>query len=191
MDKELFISHLLKTNRKNIENVIQELESIGFFSAPASIKYQNNYPGGLAEHSYSVYKCALDLRRECLVSHPDLASRLPEDSITIAALLHDVCKSDVYHRKDNGKFYKNISGFPCGHGEKSVIMLLRMGLELTDDEILAIRWHMGGHETRATGQEHENLLKAQEKCLLLKILQKADGLATRQQIERQKKHGSH
>ena len=31
---------------------------------------------------------------------------------------------------------------PVGHGEKSVIMLLRWGLRMTDDEILAIRWHM-------------------------------------------------
>ena len=36
--------------------------------------------------------------------------------------------------------YKN---FPMGHGEKSVILLLCNGLSLYDDEMLAIRWHMG------------------------------------------------
>lgn len=30
-----------------------------------------------------------------------------------------------------------------GHGEKSVILLLQSGLDLRDDEIYAIRWHMG------------------------------------------------
>ncbi len=30
------------------------------------------------------------------------------------------------------------SNFPVGHGEKSVIVLLRSGLDLTDDEIIAI-----------------------------------------------------
>ncbi len=37
----------------------------------------------------------------------------------------------------------NYAGLPVGHGEKSVIRLLRMGLDLEDEEILAIRWHMG------------------------------------------------
>ena len=32
---------------------------------------------------------------------------------------------------------------PLGHGEKSVILLLRLGIELTDDEVYAIRYHMG------------------------------------------------
>ena len=38
------------------------------------------------------------------------------------------------------------SGLPLGHGEKSVIRLLRWGLEMKDDEIIAIRWHMSGFD---------------------------------------------
>jgi HD superfamily phosphohydrolase YqeK len=38
--------------------------------------------------------------------------------------------------------YKYNDTFPCGHGEKSVIMIQRY-MQLTDLEILAIRWHMG------------------------------------------------
>ena len=32
---------------------------------------------------------------------------------------------------------------PLGHGEKSVIIALKAGVDLTDEEIIAIRWHMG------------------------------------------------
>ena len=36
--------------------------------------------------------------------------------------------------------------FPAGHGEKSVILILRY-IQLTDEEIMAIRWH-GWEESR-------------------------------------------
>ncbi len=42
---------------------------------------------------------------------------------------------DVHHR------YTHIRG----HGYRSVKILELCGLELTDDERRAIRWHMGGH----------------------------------------------
>ena len=41
------------------------------------------------------------------------------------------------------------SNLPLGHGEKSVILVLCSGIELTDAEMLAIRWHMGGFDMRA------------------------------------------
>lgn len=44
---------------------------------------------------------------------------------------------------------------PLGHGEKSVILLQKY-IDLTVDEILAIRWHMGGFEAK------ENYKKIQE-----------------------------
>lgn len=36
--------------------------------------------------------------------------------------------------------------FPIGHGEKFVILLFCNGIALSDDEMLAIRWHMGAWE---------------------------------------------
>ena len=37
---------------------------------------------------------------------------------------------------------------PLGHGEKSVYLLQRCGLQLTESEIYMIRWHMGGFEAQ-------------------------------------------
>ena len=95
------------------------------------------------------------LKEQMSKLRPDVVSRIPDDSIAIAALLHDVCKADIY-KKVTKKVRNEIgvweaqeaynidySDFPLGHGEKSVIMLLRSGLDLNDDEIMAIRWHMG------------------------------------------------
>lgn len=70
------------------------------------------------------------------------------------------------------------SEFPLGHGEKSVIRLLRLGLALTDDEIMAIRWHMSAWDLPFQSPEaHNNLGEAKERCPLLTIIQAADGLA--------------
>jgi len=41
---------LLSTNRKGMENVIERLEELGFFKAPASTKFHLNCEGGLLEH---------------------------------------------------------------------------------------------------------------------------------------------
>ena len=80
--------------------------------------------------------------------------RLDSESIE-AALLHDVCKTDLYvravrkRRNEIGVYeaqeiYEiHDENFPVGHGEKSAMILLRSGLDLSDDELCAIRWHMG------------------------------------------------
>ena len=71
------------------------------------------------------------------------------------------------------------SRFPMGHGEKSVIMLLQMGLDLTDDEMMAIRWHMSAWDLPfQSNEEKSSLNAAREKCPLLTVIQAADGIAS-------------
>ena len=116
---------------------------------------------------------------------------MPEDSVTIAALLHDVCKANIYKtvqkwRKDENNRWESYdaydtdySRFPVGHGEKSVIMLLRLGLQLTNDEIIAIRWHMGAWNLPMQSYEDkQNISVAYDGCPLAAIIQAADALAT-------------
>ena len=85
-----------------------------------------------------------------------------EDSIVIAGLLHDVCKTNFYTReirnvKTPGKrewnekeVYAINDELPFGHGEKSVFLLMRH-IRLTEEEAIAIRWHMGGFDDAARG----------------------------------------
>ncbi len=150
-----FIEILRATNRENIDYVIEDIDSWGFFTAPASAQGHYAYPGGLLDHSLNVYDAAMNTREWVVRERPDLESQLPTDSIAIAALLHDVCKADFYElvrkkRRNEIGTYEEVETyeihdehFPVGHGEKSVILLLQSGLDLTDEEIYAIRWHMG------------------------------------------------
>jgi len=189
--KEEFLSLLKSTNRDGIDYVIEDLEKSGFFTAPASSKFHLNHESGLLEHSLNVCKIALDLR-EMMFKHNDLLREsLPKESVIIASLLHDVCKSDIYKpvmkkKKNNFGLYEDVPGydldysnFPMGHGEKSVMLLLLSGLEMTDDEMLAIRWHMNAWDMPFQSADIKgNYNKAKEISPLVSLIQAADGLAS-------------
>lgn len=189
--KEQFIQKLLSTQREGIENVIKHLERLGFFDAPASTKFHLNVKGGLMQHSWNVCSTALMLREQMILMAPELEEKLPVDSVIIAALLHDACKANIYketllNRKNDQGYWEKVPGYevdysnlPLGHGEKSVIMLLALGLKLTKDEMLAIRWHMTAWELAFQSPEQKsNLQKAREIAPLCVIIQSADGLSS-------------
>ena len=189
--KQQFQEKLLSTKRDGMENVIKHLERLGFFTAPASTKFHLSVKGGLMEHSWNVCNTALMLREQMIQMKPELADKLPEESVVIASLLHDVCKSNIYkdailNRKNDQGYWEKMPGYevdysslPLGHGEKSVIMLLTLGLKLTKDEMLAIRWHMTAWELAFQSPEQKsNLQKAREIAPLCAIIQAADGLSS-------------
>ena len=190
-NKDEFISLLQSTKRDGVDSVIEDLCDWGFFEAPASSKFHLNVEGGLVEHSLNVCKVALNVRDVMLAMDDSLLEALPKDSVIIASLLHDVCKTDIYKpviKKQKNQFgiWVDMPGydldykkFPLGHGEKSVIMLLRSGLDLTDNEIMAIRWHMHAWDLPFQSADIKaNLNTAKEICPLLSLIQAADGLSS-------------
>ncbi|MBO5771002.1 MAG: TraI domain-containing protein, partial [Spirochaetales bacterium] len=189
--QEGFCNLLRSTKREGIEQVIRELDSIGYFEAPASASHHLNKKGGLMEHSLNVCSAALDLQTLILVKRPELKNALSRESVIITSLLHDVCKSNIYketlvsRKNDQGYWVKepgyavDCSDLPLGHGEKSVIMLLSWGLKLTRDEMLAIRWHMTAWDLAFHSYEQKtNLEKARETTPLCYIVQCADSLSS-------------
>ena len=63
--------------------------------------------------------------------------------------------------------------------EKSVIMLLSLGLKLTLDETVAIRWHMGAWDLAFQSYEAKsNINEAGNRYSLLSLIQSADNMAT-------------
>lgn len=189
--KEEFISLLRSTEREGIEDVIEELDELGFFSAPASTRFHLCKEEGLLEHSLNVCHVALKVREVMLAMDDSLLEYLPKDSVIIATLLHDACKAEIYkptmkRRKDEFGRWVDVPGYdvdysnmPLGHGEKSVIRLLRCGLDLSDDEVLAIRWHMSAWDMPFQSSElRENFNEAKKQCPLLSLVMAADGLSS-------------
>lgn len=127
---------------------IDKLLAIGFFTAPASTKFHGAYEGGLFDHSLEVTKSLVNLTKKLNLTWERKGSPF------IVGMFHDLCKCDNYVRVDtsndidseNVRFVYNSKMIIPGHGEKSVIMLQRF-MNLTDEEIACIRWHMGAYET--------------------------------------------
>ena len=126
--------------------------SSDFFTAPASARYHSAYEGGLCEHSINVYECLVNyLNRD--VCREKYGLNYSDESIAIVALLHDLCKMNIYkvsYRNAKNEagvwekvpYYEFDDQLPYGHGEKSVYMISPF-MKLSREEAFAIRYHMG------------------------------------------------
>ena len=141
-------------HREGAERLLEYLDSPAsdFFTAPASTRYHGSREGGLCEHSLNVYKCL-----RAYLSRPEVIAEYglsyEEETIAIAALLHDICKVNCYKvsqrnvKGPDGKwqsvpYYEFDDQLPYGHGEKSVYIASGY-MRLTREEAFAIRFHMG------------------------------------------------
>lgn len=126
-----------------------------FFTAPASTRFHGDYDCGLSVHSINVYKCLKDylLRNRC---GQEYGMKYSDKTIATAALLHDVCKINCYHKymrnvKNEDGVWEQVPSYnfedpePFGHGEKSVFLISKF-MRLTNEEAYAIRYHMGFSE---------------------------------------------
>lgn len=185
--KKMFIeSSLRATGRDGIEKIIDFLNQSDFYNAPSSQNNHSNYAGGLTDHSILVMSAALRFRENLIAMNSTLEEKLPIESIVISTLLHDVCKTGFYrqtvrHRKGENGLWESYIGYdindmlPIGHGEKSVIMLLNFGLDMTMDEMLAIRYHMGAWDgAMLTNDLKYSYYKAIDQCPLITLVQLAD-----------------
>ena len=170
--KDMICKLLKSTGRENMDKVLSYLETRGFYDSPASVRHHNNFRGGLAKHSLEVYRAAMELNKE---------AKLPESSVIICSLLHDVCKIDQYVMQ-NGHPVRVDENCHKGHGRRSMFILKRgCSLPLNYDEEMAIWWHMGERK-----ESKGRLLKERDNPAnieLCKLIQRADGIAAHQESE--------
>lgn len=201
-NSEIFNMILRDTKREGIEGLIKYLESTDFYTAPASSRFHCDYEGGLVAHSLNVYTCLVKKKKNELWRK--YLRDTPDESFALAALLHDVCKANFYKvdyrnqktydedkvnaaarwqikSDSNGNFiwetvpyYKTDEQFPFGHGDKSVYLVNKY-ITLTDEEAVAIRFHMGAYESQNIWN---SLGSAFEKFPLALALHEADMEAT-------------
>lgn len=117
------------------------LEVNGFFTVPASANHHGNYYGGLYDHSYAVAETLEKLTNDNGLKWEH------ERSPYIVGMFHDLCKIDRYVTKDGIYWEHNDDYLIDGHGDKSVIYLAEH-MQLTREEILCIRWHMGAFDEK-------------------------------------------
>ena len=152
--KEYIINRLHETKRENIEKVIDYMEENRFFEV--GCHRHHRYDGGLADHAWQTYQMAMKEEADNKRHHPNVPL-LDKDSLAICALLHDFCDCHgMRHIK--------------GHGWRSATMLKELGFHLTQEEYLAIRFHLSLRDKK-THPQYEDALH----CHLRHIVHKADG----------------
>lgn len=166
--REVIIVSLKKTERAGVDDLIQYMDEIGFFTAPASGGNHANGGGGLAEHSMNVMFTAEKLS----VSLYGGKNITPEirNSLVIASLLHDLGKCGDYGKQmyvpnmiQDGKptkaepeqkykqspkkpWKRNPQLLPLDHATRS-IKLATLFIDLTEEEEFAIRYHDGLYDS--------------------------------------------
>lgn len=189
-----FEAEMSKVQRLGVDRLLEYIRKSDFYTAPASTKYHLSCEGGLLQHSLNV----LDALRGILTWNPDAnawdyqvagktADSIPEESVVIMALLHDICKTYFYGTSTRnvkndrtGKwekvpYYTVNDRMPLGHGPKSA-MLIKEYIPLTNKEMYAIWHHMGFTGDR---ENDGNVGASIEKYPILLALQTADWMASR------------
>jgi len=152
------------------------LQNHGFYTAPSSTRFHEAYEAGLLEHSCKVFNAA-----HALASSPIFAPHFNSDcaraEITVAALLHDLCKCDRYESYVD-KFGKTCYKYadkkpaPFGHGATSAMLVQKLVPEISEAVLCAIRWHMSAWDL--AGMDNSDIGAANKQYPLVHLIQFAD-----------------
>lgn len=160
-----FEDEMTKVTRPGVDKLMDYIRKSDFYTAPASTKYHLACEGGLLLHSLNVLDALRSLLTPAFKEDGTLeaweyriagkaVAAFPDESVTIAALLHDICKTFFYgtstrnvKNEKTGKwekapYYTVEDRMPLGHGDKSA-MIIKQYMELQSMEMYAIWWHMG------------------------------------------------
>ena len=195
-----FEAEMSKVHRPGMDKLMAFIRKSDFYTAPASTKYHLSCEGGLLQHSLNV----LDALRGMMTKENDgqnedgtprikyhyavagqFVTTIPEESLIVIALLHDICKTYFYtvstrnaKNEQTGKwekvpFFTVSDKMPLGHGSKSA-MIIKQYIELTTPEMYAIWWHMGFCDTADT----QTLAQAIKQYPLIWAIHTADMMAS-------------
>jgi len=156
-----FEAELTKIQRPGMDKLLEYIRGSDFYRAPASTKYHLACPGGLLQHSLNVLDALRGLLQwNNIENHWEyhtackVVDTIPDDSVIMMALLHDICKTHFYSTSTRNQkneqtgqwekvpFYTVNDMMPLGHGAKSA-MIVKQYTTLTSQEMYAIWHHMG------------------------------------------------
>lgn len=167
---------------KYVQHVQDWISNTDFFDAPASTKYHESFKHGLLKHTLRVYNEMLDLIKLPKFENVEL------QSAALVCLIHDWCKIGLYEpysrnvkNDETGKWEKVIAykycdekNIPFGHGVSSMYMAIKT-FNITEDEALAIRFHMGLWDV--SDYDKNDLTYSQQNYPIVHLLQFADQLS--------------
>lgn len=165
----------------SIQKILNWVRSTDFYYAPSSTRFHDSFKHGLLYHTIQVVNNIVDLIKIPKFQSVDMCSAI------LVALVHDWCKIGLYEsykrnvKDENTGAWNQVDAYrrkdaimPFGHGVQSLYIANKM-FDLSLDEALAIRWHMG--VWNVCDMEQNDLQQANEQYPLVHLLQFADQLA--------------
>lgn len=146
--------------------IIDQLQCMGFFEAPAAIHHHGAFTSGLFRHSAAVMNMLLVYTEQLELDWGR------KESPYIVGMFHDLCKTDDYVPVSSSKVLGesewgyNDKRLLTGHGDKSVIMLQQLLKgNVTMQEAMCIRWHMGAFDSKENWNAYGNAVACDQNVL--------------------------
>ncbi|MBO1291986.1 hypothetical protein [Faecalibacterium sp. Marseille-P9590] len=146
--------------------IIDQLQCMGFFEAPAAIHHHGAFTGGLFRHSAAVMNMLLVYTEQLELDWGR------KESPYIVGMFHDLCKTDDYVPVASSQILGetewgyNDKRLLTGHGDKSVIMLQQLLKgNVTMQEAMCIRWHMGAFDSKENRNAYGNAVACDQNIL--------------------------
>mgnify|MGYP004493947485 FL=1 len=146
--------------------IIDQLQCMGFFEAPAAIHHHGAFTGGLFRHSAAVMNMLLVYTEQLELDWGR------KESPYIVGMFHDLCKTDDYVPVASSQILGetewgyNDKRLLTGHGDKSVIMLQQLLKgNVTMQEAMCIRWHMGAFDSKENWNAYGNAVACDQNIL--------------------------
>lgn len=170
-NKNFFIELCQSLKNPNVDQLLVEFdiekENLpNFWDAPAAASEHGNFPGGLVMHSINVYNQFNQILDQD-TNKQIFGHKISKETRIIASLFHDICKWQLYQpcllkkavkqKTDNpddktaimypigafmAKPYETVETSSLGHSVKSLFILQKYGIKLTEQQAALIRWHM-------------------------------------------------
>lgn len=168
---------------KYIEHVLDWVRKTDFYKAPASTRYHESFESGLLFHTMRAYNEVLDL-----IELPKFKQHCELQSAVLCILTHDWCKIGRYEvylknqKNEKTNQWEKVPGYktaevishPFGHGVTSMYMAGKT-FNLTEEEALAIRYHMGLWD--CSEYDRNDMSYAKNNYPLINLIQFADQMA--------------
>ncbi len=201
-EKHLKIVDHYITDRKNDVNLMLEKLSDIYVMAPASSKtwYHNAFPGGYVDHVNRVVQYAIEQHKlyEKMGGNVDYT----EEELVFAALFHDLGKigdgespnyipqTDKWRQDKLSEMYTynpdlDFMLIP----DRSLFILQRFGIKVSQKEFLGIRLHDGVFDKANEAYFFSNVESSRQKTSIISVLHTADFLASKVEYDMWKRNG--
>jgi len=195
------IDHYLTERKESVKSMIKHMEDM-YIMAPASGKtwYHNAFPGGYVDHVNRVVEFAIKQMK--IYAEMGGEVDFTEEELVFAALFHDLGKmgdgdrpnyipqTDKWRQDKLSEMYTynpdlDFMLIP----DRSLFILQKFGIKVSQKEFLAIRCHDGVFDDANKAYFFSHVESSRQKTSIISILHTADFLASKVEYDIWKRNG--